>query len=130
MEIWCCGCNRKVEARLTSGKEVYPHRQDLYQLPFWKCDQCLNYVGCHHKMESNPTLPLGNIPTKEIRNARRHIHKLIDPLWEGGKIKRAILYKRITDHVGWKYHTSKIKTLEEGRNIYRFVRDKIIPELG
>ena len=66
-------------ARLTDGKEVYPHRSDLNSLPFWICDRCRNFVGCHHKTK-NPTRPLGCIPNKEMKNARKHIHNLLDPI--------------------------------------------------
>jgi len=71
MEIWCCECSIKVKARLTDGSEIYPHREDLYSLPFWKCDQCGNFVGCHHKLKSNPNQPLGCIATRDIRKARK-----------------------------------------------------------
>ena len=66
-KIYCCGCGKKVSPRLTSGKEVYPHRSDLIKLPFWKCDKCGNFVGCHHKTK-NRTATLGVIATKEIKN--------------------------------------------------------------
>ena len=47
--LYCCGCDTGTEARLTNGAEIYPHRPDLHELPFWKCDKCGNFVGCHHK---------------------------------------------------------------------------------
>lgn len=78
-EIYCCGCEKKVPARLTDGAEIYPHRHDLSGLPFWKCDTCGNFVGCHHKTK-NRTRPLGCIPTPEIKEARKRIHSLLDPL--------------------------------------------------
>ena len=81
MDIYCCGCNKDTAARLTNGEEIYPHRKDLYSLPFWKCDQCGNYVGCHHKTK-NQTKPLGCIPTQEIKNIRKKIHTVLDPLWK------------------------------------------------
>lgn len=120
--IFCCGCNKDVGARLTSGEEIYPHRKDLYSLPFWKCDTCNNFVGCHHKTK-NRTQPLGCIPTKELKNARQHIHRILDPLWKNGKFKRNQLYSMIADHIGRKkYHTADIRTLEEARTVYKFVR--------
>ena len=76
MILYCCGCERDVTGRLTNGGEIYPHRSDLADLPFWKCDTCKNSVGCHHKTTS-PTKPLGCIPTKEIKAARHHIHKFL-----------------------------------------------------
>jgi len=122
MIIYCCCCMEKVSARLTSGAEIYPHRPDLASLPFWKCDTCGNYVGCHHKT-SNRTQPLGCIPTPELKNARNHIHKLLDPIWQGGKMGRRELYKAISGRLGWKYHTAKIRSVEEAREVYRVIKD-------
>jgi hypothetical protein len=34
MEIYCCGCNKKVDARLTNGIEIYFHREDLQGFRF------------------------------------------------------------------------------------------------
>lgn len=117
-EIYCCGCKVKQMARLTNGGEIYPHRQDLYELPFWKCPACGNHVGCHHKT-STPTQPLGYIPTPQIRKARIYIHALLDPLWKNGKFRRREIYQKLTDVLGWNYHTSKIRDIEEAREVYR-----------
>lgn len=128
MKIWCCGCNEHIEARLTDGKEMYPHRADLHDLPFWICDACRNFVGCHHKT-ANRTNPLGCIATKEIKDARIHIHALLDPAWRSGKIKRTELYKRIAKATGRKnYHTSHIRSIDEARNVYKIAK-QILKEL-
>ncbi|NTG07102.1 hypothetical protein [Rhizobium rhizogenes] len=63
--LFCCGCQAEVSARLTDGKEIYPHRRDLHDLPFWKCDACKNFVGCHHKT-ANHTKPLGRMTSFAI----------------------------------------------------------------
>lgn len=119
--IYCCGCGGKVEARLTNGGEVYPYRPDLAGLPFWRCDGCGNWVGCHHKT-SNPTRPLGNIPTRELKNARQHIHRILDPLWQSGRFRRTELYAKLTEHMGFEYHTARLRTLDEARKAYRFIK--------
>ena len=124
MIIRCCGCDRKVEARLTDGGEIYPHRTDLKSLPFWKCDGCGNYVGCHHKTK-NRTQPLGCIPTPEIKKARQHIHRLLDPIWQSGKAKRRDLYKILSDSLGWKYHTANIRSIDEARKVYRLIQEYV-----
>lgn len=118
MEIYCVGCAKEVGARLISGVTLYPGRYDLHAIPFWQCQTCLNYVGCHHKTR-NRTAPLGCIPTPELRNARNHIHALIDPLWKQGKISRKELYRRIGAAMGTKYHTAQLRTLDEARQAYR-----------
>ncbi len=122
MKIRCCGCNgSKVTARLTNGKEIYPHRKDLYDLPFWKCDVCGNFVGCHHKTK-NRTQPLGCIPTPEIKNARQHIHRILDPIWKSKLAKRNEIYAWLSEQLGWKYHTAQIRSIEEARKVYRLVQ--------
>lgn len=122
IEIHCCACGKKVDARLTNGAEAYPHRNDLRGLPFWKCDTCGNFVGCHHKTK-NRTRPLGCIPTKEIKNARQHIHKILDPLWQSGKFSRRQIYGKISAVIGWEYHTAQIRSVDEAREIYKIVKD-------
>lgn len=122
MIIYCCQCEDKVDARLTDGSEIYPHRQDLYDLPFWVCDICHNYVGCHHKT-TNRTAPLGNIPTPAIRGARKHIHAILDPLWKSGKVKRKQAYAWLSERLGWKYHTAKIRNIEEAREVYKLAKE-------
>ena len=118
--IYCAGCEKNISARLTTGAEIYPDRPDLYSLPFWICDWCNNYVGCHHKTV-NPTTPLGIIPTKKLRYARRQIHLLLDPLWQSNRIKRGQAYAYVEHRLGRPYHNGEIKTLDEARDIYRIV---------
>lgn len=119
-EVYCCGCEGYISARLTDGAEIYPHREDLYNLPFWKCDTCKGFVGCHHKTK-NRTAPLGCIPTKRIKNARKKIHAILDPLWQNNLIQRKKIYAMLTEHLGWKYHTAKIRTEDEARQVYNFI---------
>lgn len=120
MKIYCTGCKSDVEARLIDGAEAYPYREDLASLPFWKCDTCKNFVGCHHKTK-NRTKPLGNIPTKELKVARQYIHKILDPLWQSGTYTRGQLYNRISDFMGFKYHTAELANLEDARKVYKYI---------
>ena len=120
-DIYCCGCAKKVLARLTDGTEIYPHRPDLASLPFWKCDTCNNFVGCHHKTKDR-TRPLGCISTPELKNARIHIHQLLDPIWQNKVMPRKKLYSLISGRLGRKYHTANIRTIEEARKVYRLVQ--------
>ena len=121
MKIYCCGCRVKVRALLTNGAEIYPNRRDLANIPFWKCKVCRNHVGCHHK-SNNPTRPLGCIPTLEIRKARQHIHKLLDPIWKSKVMKRRELYNKIAEETGREpYHTANIRSVEEARDVYRAI---------
>jgi hypothetical protein len=122
MIIYCCCCEQDIKAVLTDGSEIYPHRKDLYDLPFWKCETCNNFVGCHHKT-ANRTQPLGCIPTKEIRNARNHIHRILDPVWQDGRFKRKKVYKMMSEKLGYKFHTANTKSIEECRAVYRIIKE-------
>lgn len=122
MRLWCCQCQSDVDARLTSGAEVYPHRPDLASLPRWRCDGCGNHVGTHHKT-SDPTRPLGNIPSPEIKRARIAIHELIDPAWKSKRVTRKDLYAHLSHSIGGEYHTAEIRTIEDARTVYRIARD-------
>ena len=115
--IYCCACACDVQARLTDGREIYPHRGDLADLPFWRC-KCGEFVGCHHKTKYR-TRPLGCIPSPEMRNARKHIHSLIDPEWQSGRMRRGSLYAAISRAIGWEYHTAELRTIEDARVVYR-----------
>lgn len=116
--IWCTGCNEDVQARLTDGGERYPHRPDLKDIPFWKCDTCGNYVGCHWRT-ATPTLPLGCIATPEILDARKKLHALIDPIWKGGRLKRGQVYAHMTNKLGYNYHNGEIRSMDEARTIWK-----------
>lgn len=122
MKLYCCACQDDVEAVLVTGKEIYPHRPDLHSMPFWKHEACGNFVGCHHKTK-NRTAPLGCIPSPEIKDARKHIHALLDPLWQSGKIGRKEIYAEISAKVGWKYHTAKTRSIDEARTAYKVIQD-------
>jgi hypothetical protein len=124
MNIYCCGCKQDVNAVLTDGVLIYPHRPDLHHLPFWECPACKNFVGCHHKTK-NRTAPLGCIPTKEIKNARKHIHALLDPIWKTGIMRRGAVYAYLSDKMGREYHTAQIRSVEEAREVYRHIQTLI-----
>lgn len=122
MKLWCCACKKEVEPHLEWGSDIYPHRPDLAGRPFWQCHECMNFVGCHWKTKS-PTRPLGCIPTPELKNARRHIHELIDPLWQSGRIGRKRLYGELTELIGRQYHTADLRTIDEARLVYRKAKE-------
>lgn len=122
-DLYCCGCKAIAWSRLTDGSEIYPHRTDLAGLPFWKCDECGNYVGCHHKTRQR-TKPLGVIPTAEIRKARAHIHEILDPLWKSGTFERGRLYHEIASALGiQKFHTADLRSIEDCRAAYKAVQE-------
>lgn len=118
MKIYCCGCEKYVDALKCDGLNIYPHRSDLQHLIFYQCNKCGSYVGTH----KNSGKPLGVLATKELMNARIHIHALLDPIWKSGKISRKGLYRLLSEHLEWDYHTAKIRTIKEARHIYRLIQ--------
>lgn len=67
-------------ATITTGKVVYPHRPDLATKPFWRCNGCGAYVGCH----PGTYTPLGFLANRELRQARLKAHTLFDARWRNG----------------------------------------------
>jgi hypothetical protein len=86
------------EARLVSGKVVYPHREDLGNKRFWMCEKCGAYVGCHKV--SDGTLPLGSPAGRETRSLRAKVHGIIDPPWQSRKVQRKAVYYWIAQKLG------------------------------
>lgn len=139
MVIYCCGCGTDVDARLTDGREIYPHRPDLAALRFWRCPACLNYVGCHrprermafeYRVQAQPFAvdgeyrPLGNIPTPELRAARRNLHEVIDSIWKGGAMSRSGVYRRIAAALGIpEYHTGEVRTMADAGRVMRIAHE-------
>lgn len=121
--IYCCGCERNVRARLTDGREIYPGRKDLRNVPFWKCDNCFNHVGCQYKSTSEKTKPLGCIATKEIAKLRGQIHRKLDVLWREGRLRRDEVYRRLSKAIGYSYHTANIRSIDEAHRVIELLEE-------
>ena len=96
--VTCQYCNNP--SKLVIGKELYPHRPDLYSLKFWQCKPCNAYVGCHK--DSNR--PKGSLANKPTREARKRAHAAFDPLWKSGQMKRGEAYKWLSEKLGKQIH--------------------------
>jgi hypothetical protein len=122
MIIWCCKCEHDVLANQITGRHVYKNRPDLWDLPFWQCPFCKNFVGCHHKSRT-PTKPLGCIPTRAIKDARMEIHKIMDPIWQNTDISRTWVYNQISKKLGYEFHTAELRSLEECEQVKQIVME-------
>jgi hypothetical protein len=80
-------------AILVSGKEIYPHRHDLFNKKFWLCRPCFAYVGTHSNSKRHH--PLGRLANKELRYLKHKVHELFDPYWKSGKFSRSFMYERM-----------------------------------
>lgn len=117
--IWCVACAEMVEPRLTTGQEVYSHRPDLSEKPYWRCDTCSNWVGCHR----GTITPLGCIPTPELKAWRTKIHSVLDPLWQGHWTSRSAIYARLSSVLGREYHTAELRSLGEASMVYQALQN-------
>ena len=86
MNIKCDYCGK--DAETATGKDIYPHREDLHSLKFFACYPCSAWVGCHKKTGK----PLGRLADKELRSAKMSAHAAFDPLWRSGDMTRSEAY--------------------------------------
>ncbi|MFT3955769.1 MAG: zinc-finger-containing protein [Piscinibacter sp.] len=105
-QVFCNYCGKR--AGLFTGKDVYPHREDLHERRFWVCWPCNAWVGCHKAGDG--TEPLGMLADEPLRNARSAAHNAFDPLWQNGEMSREDAYAWLADamgisalkcHIGW-----------------------------
>jgi len=87
----CDLCDRP--ATLSTGRDVYPHRSDLYSKRFWTCHPCKARVGCH----PGTVNPLGGMANEELRGWRSNAHAAFDPLWKDGHLARPVAYLWLAD---------------------------------
>jgi len=97
MVVNCPYC--QAEAELTTGKEIYPHRKDLYDLKFWICRPCGAYTGTHK--QSKEHAPKGKLADEALRKTRMRAHRMFDPLWESGYMTRNNAYAWLQEKLGW-----------------------------
>lgn len=80
----------------------------------WLCKPCNAFVGCHN----NTKKPYGKyLANKELREARKKVHAIIDTIWKSGKITRKQLYSHLTIELGYNVHIGNTRTAEECTNI-------------
>ena len=72
----CDYCQK--EAELVTGRVIYPHRSDLWNLNFWMCKPCKAYVGCHKGTKA----PLGRLANAELRSCKMSAHESFDQIWK------------------------------------------------
>jgi hypothetical protein len=94
MTVVCDYCGNG--AQLVTGREVYPHRPDLYAKQFYQCKPCDAMVGCH----PGTTKALGRLANAELRRAKIYAHAAFDPIWKSGCKKRSSAYAWLADQLG------------------------------
>lgn len=94
MGVDCPYCNDK-DVPMVTGKEIYPHRKDLWKKKFFRCEPCKAYVGCHRDGR-----PLGRLANRYLRRWKIKAHEVFDPLWKSGEMKRQEAYNWLAEKLG------------------------------
>lgn len=118
-DIFCCNCNTIRSCRLVSGKIIYFNRGDLWNKKFYQCPLCKGYVGCH----PDTRVPMGTIPTPELRKLRADIHVEIDPIWRKGYMMRSAVYQEISDRLGKAFHSAEINSVDEAHLVLQIIKE-------
>lgn len=72
----CPYCNNP--SKKVTGADIYPHRQDLWDIVIYECKPCDARVGCHKGTDK----PLGRLADAELRKAKSAAHAAFDPIWK------------------------------------------------
>ena len=83
-------------AEKTTGRKVYPRREDLHHLVIYACLPCDAWVGAH----KDSGKPLGRLANAELRAAKRAAHAAFDPLWKSGQMSRSKAYALLAEKMG------------------------------
>lgn len=130
--IACPYCGK--EAPQVTGRELYPHRPDLFAKRFYWCRPCGAYVGCHPDGKA-----YGRLANAELRKARGFVHGLFDPIWENARdaynghdnakvrgVTRSRAYRWLASRMGIDPAACHIGMfdVEQCRQAFRILRDQ------
>ena len=76
-------------SKRVTGKEIYPHKNDLKSKTFYECKRCKAYVGCHKGTDK----PLGRLANPELRYYKKLAHSSFDQLWRNTELNRSDAYE-------------------------------------
>ena len=111
MIVTCDYCGNPAE--LVGGLVIYPHRPDLSNLRFWRCEPCRAYVGTHKNSRTHA--PLGRLATAELRTLKMSVHARFDPLWKSGQLSRSAAYAKLAAGIGIEQRKCHIGMFDEAR---------------
>jgi hypothetical protein len=86
-----------VPAKLVTGRAVYPHRADLADRRYWRCDLCLARAGADVARDFAPT---GRLANADLRAAQAAAHQAFDPLWKSGAMTRNAALRWLATELG------------------------------
>jgi len=103
----------KKEAKWIPNEQVYGRRFGKSYMCYY-CKDCNAYVGCHN----NTKQALGTMANPALRKMRQHVHGILDPLWESGKMKRKEVYQKLRQIFGKEIHVGE-SDIEQCKDIIR-----------
>ena len=88
----CPYCGK--EAVLKDSSIIYGHSYGMVYIcsDYPKCDA---YVGVHKN--SSRMIPLGRMANRELRERKKAVHSLLDPLWRNNLMSRKKAYSRLRE---------------------------------
>lgn len=103
----CQYCNK--EAKLVTGKRIYPKRPDLFNKNYYLCEPCFAYVGCHDGSDR----PKGPLANNSLRALRRDVHFYFDKTWKTSVTSRSSAYKWLSEKLKIKPEQCHIGMFDE-----------------
>lgn len=120
VKMSCPYCNKL--AKFVTGKEIYPHRKDLFNRKYWYCKDCDAYVGCHLPNRENnfkENIPFGVIADKTLRTYKIKTHQMFDAIWIPSA-QRDVKMKKIIRRKAYKWLARKMQISEQCCHIGNF----------
>jgi len=115
--VICPYCNKPATWTTRNKANSKVHKNEFM---IWLCKECDAYVSC----VDNSKRPIGTMANRALRKKRIYAHVVFDRIWKKGIKKRGTLYKRMSDHFGYKLHigTANIqecnKIIEWSRSLF------------
>ncbi|WP_019583818.1 zinc-finger-containing protein [Thioalkalivibrio sp. ALE16] len=103
---YCGGWSERV-----AGRDLYPHRADLFERTFYRCDPCDAHVGCH----PGTGKPLGRLANAALRRAKSQAHAAFDPIWKNGAMSRSQAYSWLARQMALPKSECHIGDFDEGQ---------------
>lgn len=119
-KIYCTHCRQEVEAFSTPASSIFGDKFRFKDNIIFVCPNCKNYVET-----SKDLIPLGVIPTKELRKAKNYILSVLNSMLEQKMMTRKEAYLKLSKSVYANrkvFKISDIRDLDEARKVYAAVK--------
>lgn len=106
-KVFCPYCGN--HALLVDSSRIYKQSYGM----MWLCEPCDAYTGVH---KSSPRFaPLGTLAKYELRELRKQVHAIFDPLWKKGKMTRNEAYAWLANRLGITKDVCHVAMFDEAR---------------